>query len=87
MCNNSSLKLISIFILLLICICHIIVNRIIHGLEAYLQNNGTHCLCYCPGLCKNRYLSHHVPILFLRKQPIAECWTRLFMHNGNNWPN
>ena len=28
-----------------------IVNRIIHGLEAYLQNNRTHdYLCYCPGV-------------------------------------
>ena len=28
-----------------------------------------------PGLCKNRHQSHHVPIEFLRKQPIAESWT------------
>ena len=36
-----------------------IINRIIHGLEpleAHLQNNRTHYLCYCPGLCKNLYL-------------------------------
>ncbi len=48
-----------------------IANRIIHGLEAYLQNNRTRYLCYCPGLCKNRYLSHHVPIVFLCKQQMA----------------
>ena len=56
-----------------------------HGLEAYLQNNKTHS-CYCPGLCKNWYLSHHMPVEFLHKQPTAECWTWLFMHNRNNWP-
>ena len=30
--------------------------------------------------------SYLVPIVFLRKQPIAECQTRLFTHSGNNWP-
>ena len=54
-------------------ISNTIANTIIHGLGAYVQNNRTHYLCYCPGLCKNRYLSHHVPIVFLREQPIAEC--------------
>ena len=33
---------------------------------------------------QNQYLSHYVPIEFLREQPIGECWTRLFMRNGNN---
>ncbi len=43
-----------------------IVNRIIHGLEAYLQDNRTHYyLCHCSGLCKTWYLSDHVPIVFL----------------------
>ena len=32
--------------------------------------------CYCPCLCKNRYLSLLVPIEYLCKQPIAECWTQ-----------
>ncbi len=44
------------------------------------KNYRTPYLCYCPGLCKIRYLSHHVPIVFLRKQPIAECWTRSAVH-------
>ncbi len=63
-----------------------IVNRIIHGLEAYLQDNRTHYyLCHCSGLCKTWYLSDHVPIVFLHiKQLIAERWSHLFMHNGNN---
>lgn len=47
----------------------------------------THYLYYCPDLCKNLRPLYHVPILFLRKQPIAQCWTRLFMDNGNTWPN
>ena len=33
------------------------------------------------------YIITYVPIVFLREQPIAECKTQLFMHNGNNWPN
>ena len=48
-----------------------IVNRIIYGLEAYLQNSKM--LKQSMFRSKNRYLSHHVPIEFLRKQPIAEC--------------
>ena len=26
-------------------------------------------------------------LLYLRQQPPAECWIRMFMRNGNNWPN
>ena len=62
-----------------------IVNRIINGLEAYLQNDRM--LKESMFWSKNRYLSHNAPMEFLRKQPIAECWTPVFMHNKNNWPN
>lgn len=41
-------------------------------------------ICCCSGLFKNRYLTHHVPIEFFRKQLIVVCWTWLFIHNGNN---
>ena len=44
-----------------------------------------HYLCYFPGLCKSQYLSHHVAIVFLRRQAIAECWTTwLFIHDRNS---
>ena len=29
---------------------NLIIKVFIHGLEAYLHNNITHYLCYCPGL-------------------------------------
>ena len=48
-----------------------IVNRIINGLEAYLQNHKM--LKESMFWSKNRYLSHHAPVEFLRKEPIAEC--------------
>lgn len=57
----------------------IVVNRIIHGLEAYLQKR-TH-LCGSSGLCKNGYMSHDVPI-FSRQQLETEPWTRLFVYNN-----
>ena len=71
LCTNSS--------------CSTIVNRIINGLEAYLQNNKM--LKESMFWSKNRHLSHNAPMKFLRKQPIAECWTPVFMHNKNDWPN
>ena len=48
-----------------------IVKRITNGLEAYLQNNKM--LKESMLWSKNRYLSYHVPMEFLRKQLIAEC--------------
>ena len=41
-----------------------IVNRIINGLEAYLQNNKM--LKESMFWSKNRYLSHNAPMEFLR---------------------
>ena len=51
----------------------ITVNRI-HGWETRWKNNITHYLCYCPGLCRNVVLPHHVCIVFLLKQQIAMSW-------------
>ena len=52
------------------------VNRI-YGLETWWNNNITH-LCYCPGLCRNVVPPHHMCIVFLLKQPIAN-------NHLNNW--
>ena len=48
-----------------------IVNRIIHGLKACLQNNRTHYYLLSRFM-QNRYIPYHVPIVFLRNQQIAE---------------
>ena len=51
--------------------CSAIANRIINGLEAYIQNYKM--LKESMFWSKDRYLYHHAPMEFLRKQPIAEC--------------
>ena len=53
-------------------ICLNIVTRIILGFEHYLQKNGTRYLQYVIVDVYAKigiYLSHHVPIVFLRRQP------------------
>ena len=57
---------------------HIITVNIIHVWETRWNNNIIHYLCYCPGLCRNVVLPHHVCIVFLLIQPIATSWC-------NNW--
>ena len=49
------------------------VNRI-DGWETRWNNNITHYLCYCPGLCGNVGRPYRVCTVFLRKQPIATSW-------------
>ena len=45
-----------------------------HGWETRWNDNVANYLCYCPGLCRNVVLHHHVCIVFLLKQPIATSW-------------